>query len=98
MTIDELRSLPTVVPIAVAAQALGMSPWTAYQMRGAGTFPVRILEVGRKLLCSSIELRVYLGDPAVAPPNMDEAAPDSAAHVTTLANHQSARNGGRGGS
>ena len=48
LTPDELNALPTMVPIRLAAQALGIEYQGALRMVRQGTFPLPLVKMGRR--------------------------------------------------
>ena len=59
-TVDEVRALPAVVPIAVADDVLGISRSCAKELRSRGAYPVRVLRLGRLLKVSTAELLTFI--------------------------------------
>jgi predicted DNA-binding transcriptional regulator AlpA len=43
----EVLALPVVVDVPTAARALGLGTTLAYELAKAGTFPCRVLRIGR---------------------------------------------------
>lgn len=60
-TLEEVRALPAVVPIAVADDVLGLGVTMAKALRATGRYPVRVLRLGRLLKVSTADLLTYLG-------------------------------------
>lgn len=60
LTRAELDKLPTVVDLVTAGRALGIGRTKAHEMARAGTFPVRVLPLGRRYRVSTAELRDFL--------------------------------------
>ena len=46
ITLDTVRNWPPAVSVTQAAQALGISPASAYRAVAAGTFPAEVIRVG----------------------------------------------------
>ena len=54
-------SKPVVVEVPIAAQMLHVSDWAAYQAIRAGTFPVPIIRIGRRIVVPLAPLERLLG-------------------------------------
>jgi hypothetical protein len=67
LTFDELHALPTVVDLMTAARALGIGRTKAYQLAATGTFPIRIIRVGRGYHVPTAELLKVLGITPIPP-------------------------------
>lgn len=61
---DELRSLPVTFDVEVAGRAFGMGRTKTHEMVRAGTFPVRVLRLGRRYRVTRADLFRALGEPA----------------------------------
>jgi len=61
MTREELLSLPSAVDMATAARALGIGLTLAYELARAGSFPVRLLRLGRQYRVPTADLLRALG-------------------------------------
>jgi hypothetical protein len=57
---ESIRNRPTVT-VEIASRALSVSTWAAYQAIKAGTFPVPVIAVGRRLVVPAAPLRRALG-------------------------------------
>jgi predicted DNA-binding transcriptional regulator AlpA len=72
LTLAEVRKLPAACRVEDAAAALGVGRATAYELIAAGTFPARVLPVGRRLkvvtasLIELLEARPPAGQERVA--------------------------------
>jgi len=68
MTLREVRKLPAVVDVPVAASALGSSRSGAYEAIRTGRFPVKTITVGRRIKVLTADLVRVLegGDDAAA--------------------------------
>lgn len=61
MTHGELLGLPVAFPLDVANRALGMGRTTGYALAKRGTYPVRVLRLGRQYRVTRYDLLRYLG-------------------------------------
>lgn len=66
LTVEELKALPAVVPLRVAARAWGMGLSKAGELVRAGEFPhpgapIKVLHVGRKGMVRKVDLMRSLG-------------------------------------
>ncbi|MGW3647723.1 DNA-binding protein [Streptomyces europaeiscabiei] len=61
MTIEELKALPTVVSVSIAAKALGIGRNKAYELLNEGTFPVEVLQLGSSTKVPTMALWRVLG-------------------------------------
>ena len=61
LTIAEVQALPAVVPLLIAARALGLSRNTAYRLVSRGEFPCRVIRVGDTYRVPTVELLVLIG-------------------------------------
>jgi len=61
MTHDELLALPVAFSLDVANRALGMGRTTGYALAKRGTYPVRVLRLGRQYRVTRYDLLRYLG-------------------------------------
>lgn len=61
VTEDEVRALPVVTDVPTAGRPFGLSRDTAYRHARAGTFPVPVLRVGRKMIVTRASLLDALG-------------------------------------
>ncbi|HEX3542795.1 MAG TPA: helix-turn-helix domain-containing protein [Acidimicrobiales bacterium] len=66
---------PEIVPLAAAAQRLGIGVTTAYELVKRGELPVPVQRIGRQMKVLASDLDDYL-----APPRAAEAPPSSQAH------------------
>lgn len=61
----DLENLPITVPaVPVVSDMIGMSRSSAYAALQAGTFPVRVLKIGKKYRVSRADLLKFLGEAA----------------------------------
>ncbi|MEU5420350.1 hypothetical protein [Streptomyces sp. NPDC020667] len=67
MTHAELMTLPVSFPLETANRALGVGRTQGYFMAKAGTYPVRVRQLGRAYRVTRYDLWGYLGLPVVAP-------------------------------
>ncbi len=56
LTLDQVRKLPAACRVEDAAAALGIGRATAYDLIAAGTFPARVIPVGRRLKVATASL------------------------------------------
>ncbi|MDV8079755.1 helix-turn-helix domain-containing protein [Rhodococcus sp. IEGM 1370] len=61
MTCEELRKLPSVIGVAEAGRALGMTRQTSYNMVKAGEFPVPVHKLGGRYKVPTHPLLRFLG-------------------------------------
>ncbi|WP_395111582.1 helix-turn-helix transcriptional regulator [Actinomadura sp. SCN-SB] len=61
LTPAEIRSLPVTVDLVTAGRAFGIGRTTAYQLARTGTFPCRVLRVGRCYRVRAADLLTSLG-------------------------------------
>ncbi|MEV4105905.1 helix-turn-helix domain-containing protein [Nonomuraea sp. NPDC049649] len=61
LTLAEVQALPAVVPLLLAARALGLSRNTAYRLVQRDEFPCRVIKVGDTYRVPTIELLVLIG-------------------------------------
>jgi hypothetical protein len=61
MTRDELLALPPTIDIDTARRPLGLGRTKAYEMRAAGTFPVKVLQLGCRYRVITADLWALLG-------------------------------------
>ena len=61
MTPDELDSLGVTTDVVTAGRALGISRTSAYAAIHNGTFPVRTVRIGSRIVVPTAELRELLG-------------------------------------
>jgi predicted DNA-binding transcriptional regulator AlpA len=66
MTHEELLALPAVVDLATAAAVLGIGRTCAYELVRTGTWPTRVLRVGRLIRIPTAPLLDLLGVELVA--------------------------------
>jgi transcriptional regulator with XRE-family HTH domain len=59
--IEEVRKWPPTVDLTTAAQALGIGRTKAYEMARLGTFPIRLLRMGKRHRVSTADVLAYLG-------------------------------------
>ncbi|MEU6267493.1 helix-turn-helix domain-containing protein [Saccharopolyspora shandongensis] len=60
ITTDPLAQADTTMTVREAAKILGISHQTAYNLINAGTFPVRVLKLGRVHRVVTASLRAYI--------------------------------------
>lgn len=58
---DEIRRLPAALTVIQAADLLGIGRSSAYQAVKAGTWPTRVLRIGRTIRIPSAEVLALLG-------------------------------------
>lgn len=58
---DEIRQWPASVPLWQAAQAFGLGRTAAYELALAGTFPARLVKVGRRYRVATEDILAVLG-------------------------------------
>lgn len=58
---DEVRALPVVVDIVTAGRCWGLGRDASYRLARSGQFPVRVLTLGRRLVCTRADLLAGLG-------------------------------------
>ncbi|MCX5386268.1 helix-turn-helix domain-containing protein [Streptomyces sp. NBC_00083] len=61
LTFREIFNLPVSVDLGTAARAFGMCRNTAYRLVAQGTFPCRVVRVGRRHRVLTVELLSALG-------------------------------------
>jgi hypothetical protein len=61
LTPAEIRTLPAVVDLVTAGQALGVGRTKSYELARAGRFPCPVLRVGRSYLVPTTGLLALLG-------------------------------------
>ncbi|KAB8186030.1 helix-turn-helix domain-containing protein [Microbispora catharanthi] len=61
LTLAEVQALPAVIPLLLAARALGLSRNTAYRLVQRDEFPCRVIKVGDTYRVPTIELLVLIG-------------------------------------
>jgi hypothetical protein len=61
LTSAEIRTLPAVVDLITAGQALGVGRTKSYELARAGRFPCPVLRVGRSYLVPTAGLLTLLG-------------------------------------
>lgn len=83
MTFPELFRLPTVVDMATAANALGMSVGTAYKLVRRGSFPCTVLRPGWRYQIPTLALMKALEVGSV--PVYEEDVELGADHAARLA-------------
>jgi predicted DNA-binding transcriptional regulator AlpA len=66
MTRDELLGLPAMITMTKAFEALGVSRSVGYRMIHTGTFPTRLIPIGKSFRVASADLCAALG--VTAPP------------------------------
>jgi hypothetical protein len=57
----EISTLPAVIDLVTAGRALGLGRTKSYQLARAGTFPCRVLRVGKSYLVPTADLLALLG-------------------------------------
>ena len=76
MTREELLALPVSFSIDTAGRALGMGRDKSRSLNRDGKFPIKVRELGPKLVCTRHELFAYLGlDDETGKPIPAERAP-----------------------
>jgi len=65
LTCDEILALPTMIDLTAACAALGIGRTAGYTHARNGTFPCRVIRVGRRYRVPTADLHVILG---LAPP------------------------------
>jgi hypothetical protein len=68
MTSEELEKLPVSFGLMTAARAWGIGKNQAYAMARAGTFPVRVRQIGGRYKVSKFDLLTALNAPAARVP------------------------------
>jgi hypothetical protein len=63
MTMAEVMMLPAVTDLVSAGKALGMGRTRSYELAQAGTFPCRLLRIGRTYQVPTAGLLTLLGVP-----------------------------------
>ena len=58
---DEIRRLPAALTVVQAARLLGIGRSSAYQAVKSGTWPTRVLRIGRTIRIPSAEVLALLG-------------------------------------
>ncbi len=58
---DEIRRLPAALTVIQAARLLGIGRSSAYQAVKAGTWPTRVLRIGRTIRIPAAEVLALLG-------------------------------------
>ncbi|MFG2756772.1 integrase [Streptomyces wuyuanensis] len=66
MTHAELMALPVSFPLEIANRALSIGRTQGYFMAKTGTYPVRVLQVGRAYRVTRYDLLRFLGFTAAA--------------------------------
>jgi hypothetical protein len=61
MSPDEVRAFPVTVGIREAGRPFGMGRDASYQAAREGTFPVPVLRLGRRLICTRASILAALG-------------------------------------
>lgn len=61
MTRAQLLALPATVDLVTAGRAVGIGKTKAHEMARAGTFPVRVLRLGKAYRVPTAELLALLG-------------------------------------
>ncbi|MEV0446153.1 integrase [Streptomyces spectabilis] len=61
MTHAELMDLPVSFPLDVANRALDLGRTTGFALAKQGTYPIRVLRLGRQYRCTRYDLLRYLG-------------------------------------
>jgi hypothetical protein len=67
MSQAELQALPAVVDLTTAGRAFGIGRTKAFELARAGEFPVKVIQVGRKLRVSKAVILEALGVTPAAP-------------------------------
>lgn len=76
MTPDELRAEPAVMSVERAAEAFGVSLWTARRMIASGEWPTRVLHFGRIHKIPTADVAATLGIPYGEPVDEDQDRED----------------------
>ena len=66
MNRDELTALPAVVDVSTAAEALGLSRTSAYELIRTGAWPTPVFRLGRLIRIPTAPLLTLLGIEAAA--------------------------------
>lgn len=61
LTLAEVQALPAVIPLLLAARALGLSRNTAYRLVHRGEFPCRVIRAGDTYRVPTLELLTLIG-------------------------------------
>jgi hypothetical protein len=61
MSPDEVRALPVVVDVVTAGRCWGLGRDTSYRLARSGEFPVPVLSLGRRLVCTRADVLTALG-------------------------------------
>lgn len=61
MTRDQVKALPVMIDVVVAARSLGIGRSRAYEMARTGEFPLRVLKLGRRYRVVTADLHRLLG-------------------------------------
>ncbi len=59
----EVAALPVTVDVVAAGEVLSLGRTASYEMARAGTFPVPVLQLGRRYRVITADLRELLGVP-----------------------------------
>lgn len=70
-TYDEIRQWPASVPLVMAARAFGLGRTAAYELALAGTFPARVIKVGRRYRVATEDILAKLGAGQSAAPERE---------------------------
>lgn len=60
-TAEEVRALPVTVDLVTAGSVLGLGRAVSYEMNRTGTFPVKVLKLGRRYRVVTADLLNLLG-------------------------------------
>ncbi|MGP3923892.1 hypothetical protein [Streptomyces sp. 8N616] len=74
MTHAELMDLPVSFPLDVANRALNLGRTTGFALAKQGTYPIRVLRLGRQYRCTRYDLLRYLGLEVDSAEAVDQAA------------------------
>lgn len=78
MSNREVLNLPVAFPLDEANRALGIGRSNGYAMAKAGTYPIKVLRLGKAYRCRRSDLLEFLGIAEVAVMERPSAAPGSA--------------------
>lgn len=82
MTEEELRRLPPLLTVPVAARVLGVGRTVAYELVRRGEWPTPVIRVGHQIRVPRAPLIALLGlSTAPSPPPFDERKMDLSSHA-----------------
>lgn len=61
LSLADVQTLPAVVDVVTAGRALGLGRTKSYELARAGTFPCRLIRVGKTYLVPTADLLTLLG-------------------------------------